>query len=245
MNTAGGNTVKLEGEHTGEPTMQRALIVEDIAATSQWLEGILGEAFGDIQTVHYPTCQQARAFLQTTCINLALLDINLPDGSGIDLVRCVRQRCPDAYVIITTIFDDEEHILRALQAGAHGYLLKDLPDHLFVQKLRGILSGDPPMSPSVSRRILRHFAEIRATPPAIASPAHVPPANPNHLSAREQEVLTLVSKGLSRNEVAELLGLSGNTVARYIRDVYQKLDISSRAEAAVEACRMGLVNTKD
>lgn len=220
--------------------MQHALIVEDIPTAGRWLAGILQTAFVDIQTTHCPTCQQARDFIHANCTSLALLDINLPDGSGIDLVRCIRQRCPDAYVVITTIFDDEQHILRALQAGAHGYLLKDLPEHLFVQKLQGILNGDPPISPSISRQILRHFASREAAPETSPQPSHSLDAS--HLSHREQEVLTLVAKGLSRNEVAAHLGLSGNTVARYIRDVYQKLDISSRAEAAVEACRMGLVN---
>ncbi len=225
--------------------MQHALIVEDVPETSDWLSAILTQTFAGIHTTQSMTCQQARDALQTQYFNLALLDLNLPDGSGVDLISCVRQRCPDAYIVITTIFDDEEHILKALRAGAHGYLLKDSPDARFIQKLRGILSGDPPLSPSISRRILRYFMEgnpEQPQPPA-ANPAHTEVNNPNNLSPREQEVLTLVAKGLSRNDVAKLLGLSNNTVARYIRDVYQKLNISTRAEAAVEACRMGLVNT--
>ncbi|OQX06339.1 MAG: DNA-binding response regulator [Thiothrix lacustris] len=222
--------------------MQHALIVEDVPETSQWLGHILTQAFGDIHTTASMTCQQTRQVLQTNYFNLALLDLNLPDGSGIDLVACVRQRCPDAYIVITTIFDDEDHILKALKAGAHGYLLKDMPDKLFIQKLHGILNGDPPISPSVSRRILRYFAENNAPEPL--QPSHGLKQPPCSLSPREQEVLTLVAKGLNRNDVARLLGLSTNTVARYIRDVYQKLNISSRAEAAVEACRRGLVNTE-
>ncbi|MDQ5769235.1 response regulator transcription factor [Thiothrix subterranea] len=225
--------------------MQHALIVEDVPETSEWLRDILTQTFGDIRTTQSMTCQQARDALQTQYFNLALLDLNLPDGSGIDLISCVRQRCPDAYIVITTIFDDEEHILKALRAGAHGYLLKDSPDARFIQKLRGILSGDPPLSPSISRRILRYFTEVNAEQhqSAVVSPPHTEASQLNQLSPREQEVLTLVAKGLSRNDVAKLLTLSNNTVARYIRDVYQKLNISSRAEAAVEACRMGLVNT--
>lgn len=219
--------------------MQHALIVEDITSARQWLQDILQEAFTDIHTTHCNTCKQARELMQTACIDLALLDINLPDGSGIDLVRCIHQRCPDAYVVMTTIFDDEGHILRALQAGAQGYLLKDSPAHIFVQKLQGILNGDPPISPSISRQILRHFTEresINPVPPPTLHP------DARHLSQREQEVLTMVAKGLSRNEVAAHLGLSANTVAGYIRDVYHKLDVSSRAEATMEACRIGLVN---
>lgn len=217
--------------------MQHALIVEDSADTGVWLQHILHESFPGINTTHCVNCQQAQAFLETACTSLALLDINLPDGSGIDLVGRIRQHCSDAYIVITTIFDDEQHILRALQSGANGYLLKDLPEHLFIQKLRGILNGDPPISPSISRQILRHFAAL-STDEAPATPLPAP-----HLTVREQEVLVLVGKGLSRKEVAQHLALSSNTVARYIRDVYQKLDISSRAEAAVEACRMGLINT--
>lgn len=224
--------------------MQQALIVEDVPETSKWLCAVLQQAFGDIQASPASTCQQARQMLANNPINLALLDINLPDGSGIDLVTDIRQCCPDAYIVISTIFDDEEHILKALKAGAHGYLLKDLPDRIFIQKLRGILSGDPPISPSVSRRILQYFS---AAQPDNDRSNHKAAENNRSesatLSPREQEVLTLVAKGLSRNDVAELLGLSSNTVARYIRDVYQKLNISSRAEAALEACRMGLVRT--
>ncbi len=222
--------------------MQHALIVEDVASAERWLQGVLQLAFVGIRTTHCPSCAHARDFIHANCTSLALLDINLPDGSGIDLISGIRQRCPDAYIVITTIFDDEEHILKALKAGAHGYLLKDLPDAIFIQKLRGILSGDPPISPSISRRILQYFSAANHN--GQAPPAETYKHASITLSPREQEVLTLVAKGLSRNEVADLLGLSGNTVARYIRDVYQKLDISSRAEAAVEACKRGLVSTE-
>ncbi|WGZ94743.1 MAG: response regulator transcription factor [Candidatus Thiothrix putei] len=224
--------------------MQHVLIVEDVPETAEWLGAVLQQAFGEVHLNVATTCQQARQLLGKVSINLALLDINLPDGSGIDLVAGVHQHYPNAYIVITTIFDDEEHILQAVQAGAHGYLLKDSSERVFIQKLRGILSGDPPLSPSISRRILQYFS--------AAGSAHSTPDNQHSavnrsdvasLSPREREVLILVAKGLSRGDVAELLGLSTNTVARYIRDVYQKLNISSRAEAAVEACRMGLVKT--
>lgn len=227
--------------------MQHALIVEDVPETGEWLCNILPQAFGDIHITLASTCQQARQTIEAAAINIALLDINLPDGSGIDLVPCIRQRYPDAYIVITTIFDDEEHILRALKAGTHGYLLKDLPDRLFIQKLRGILNGDPPISPSISRRILQYFATERMTEAAQredATPYARTTPEAFSLSPREQEILTLVAKGLNRPEISSLLGLSTNTVARYIRDVYQKLNISSRAEAAVEACRRGLVSTE-
>lgn len=224
--------------------MYNALIVEDTEETSFWLKKILETAFAGIKITICTNCAETRTFIQQNTISLALVDINLPDGSGLDLITDIRQLFKDAYIITTTIFDDDDHILTALRNGANGYLLKDLAETIFIQKLRGILTGDPPLSPSVARKILHCFAEAAKKTSVVSTTDNV---GSNHtaptLSPREQDVLILVAKGFSRKEIAELLHLSSNTVARYIRDVYQKLNISSRAEAAVEACRMGLVNT--
>ncbi|MBK8452565.1 MAG: response regulator transcription factor [Thiofilum sp.] len=225
--------------------MYNALIVEDTEETSIWLKKILETAFAGIKITICTNCAETRTFIQQNTISLALVDINLPDGSGLDLITEIRQLFKDAYIITTTIFDDDDHILTALRNGANGYLLKDLAETIFIQKLRGILTGDPPLSPSIARKILHCFAESANKPSAVSTNDNI---GNNHiaptLSPREQDVLILVAKGFSRKEIAELLHLSSNTVARYIRDVYQKLNISSRAEAAVEACRMGLVGTE-
>lgn len=142
-------------------------------------------------------------------------------------------------MVVTSILDDQDHILSALQAGAQGYLLKDLSKPVFIQKLRGILEGEPPLSPKIARKILQYFSQ---------SPTHsISQASESlskaecELSAREQEVLLLLGKGLSRREVAQALDLSDNTIATHIRNVYRKLNISSRAEAALEASRLGLI----
>lgn len=228
--------------------MQHALIVEDIGETGKWLVRVLLISFPDINIT---LCDSYRSVCdslnQNQIFNLVLLDINLPDGNGLDLIPSILQHSPHCVIVISTIFDDDEHILQALRLGAKGYLLKDSPEPVFIQKLRGILTGDPPLSPSVARRILRYFQldtlgkklETHVENPA---PEKINLITSNALSSREVEVLVLVAKGLSRKEIARLLDLSANTIARYIRDVYQKLDISSRAEAAVEACRLGLIN---
>jgi DNA-binding NarL/FixJ family response regulator len=231
--------------------MQQALIVEDISETGKWLLRVLLISFPDINIT---LCDSYRSVCdslnQNQVFNLVLLDINLPDGNGLDLIPAILQHSPHCMIIISTIFDDDEHILHALRAGAKGYLLKDSPEQVFIQKLRGILTGDPPLSPSIARRILRHFQldtagkqlEQTIKKTSATYPNEAATLNLNMLSSREIEVLVLVAKGLSRKEIARLLNLSANTIARYIRDVYQKLDISSRAEAAVEACRLGLIN---
>lgn len=222
--------------------MQSILIVEDIKDTSSWLEGIVETVFTDVQITICVNCTETRSFIQQQAVSLALVDINLPDGNGLDLITEIRQLSPHAYIITTTIFDDDEHILTALRNGANGYLLKDLSETAFIQKLRGILTGDPPLSPSIARRILHCFAQSNIQNSHNKEESAYR-SDCSTLSQREREVLTLVAKGLSRKEIAELLTISSNTVARYVRDVYQKLNISSQAEAAVEACRMGLVNT--
>ena len=219
--------------------MHNALIVEDTHETGLWLSSLLKAAFPAIRVSICQDCLETTRFIQAHQVNLALVDINLPDGNGIDLVSIIRQGSPNAYIVISTIFDDDDYIIDALRSGANGYLLKDLSEPVFVQKLRGILTGDPPLSPSIARKILHCFSQ----PARALAVNHEANAELSVLSQREQEVLVLVAKGYSRKEVASLLDLSSNTIARYIRDVYQKLNISSRAEAAIEACRMGLVST--
>lgn len=219
--------------------MHHILIVEDIPETAKWLTETTRQAFEHSVITQTRTYLEAVNFINKSTINLALLDINLPDGCGIQLTPLIKKFNPDAYIVITTIFDDDEHILRALKMGANGYLLKDLPDQIFIQKLRGILNGDPPISPSISRKILQHFVSLSSPKQPNDPPTESPSLS---LSLREKEVLILIAKGFSRNEIAQHLTISSNTVARYIRDVYQKLNISSRAEAALEACRLKLVN---
>lgn len=221
--------------------MQTAMVVEDIAETGKWLRCLLAEAFPGIAVTVCADCRSAAACLLTLRPDLALVDISLPDGNGLGLIPPILQASPQATVVVTTIMDDQEHILNALQAGANGYLLKDLPEDQFIHKLRGILRGDPPLSPKVARKVLQYFNGAARPPANSASPKLM---ESDGLSSRESEVLVLIGKGLSRREVGELLHLSDNTIATHVRNVYRKLNISSRAEAALEACRLGLISTE-
>lgn len=211
----------------------KGLIVEDVSDTRRWLAKLLSQAFTRIDIKTCQTLAQAKSVIKKHEFSIVLLDIGLPDGCGTDLVPLIKKTNPNCYIVMATIFDDESHLFAALKAGADGYLLKDAPDEVIINKLQGILSGDPPLSPSIARKMLRHFSLL---------PPHAKRFEKCKLSPREQEVLTMIAKGLGRREIAELLGLSSNTVARYIKDVYYKLNVSSRAEATIEACRMGLVN---
>ncbi|MBZ2188721.1 response regulator transcription factor [Alcanivorax sp. JB21] len=209
--------------------MQNVLIVEDHEETRQWLAGIVKDAFASPGIHEAGTLEQARALLQHNPVALALVDLSLPDGSGMQLLQHLQECSPETYLVVTTIFDDDRHLFDALQAGANGYLLKDQPRQVMIDSLAGIATGKPPLSPAISRRILRHFQQ--APTRTVENP----------LSEREVEVLMLLAKGMGRSDIAELLNVSVNTAASHIKSIYRKLNVSGRAEATLEAVNMGIV----
>ncbi|MFV1956934.1 MAG: response regulator, partial [bacterium] len=130
--------------------MKSVLIVEDHDDTRQWWEVHITEAFPEAEAMGAVTLEEARTLLKNHTFALALVDINLPDGSGIDLVREMGETHPETYCVITTIFDDDTHVFSALQAGAKGYLIKDQPRDSQIQQLKAVLHGQPPLSPGVA-----------------------------------------------------------------------------------------------
>ncbi len=212
------------------PPPSSLLIVEDLPETLTWLSAAALAAFPEARQYLAGNAAEARrAFAQQP--SLALLDLGLPDEPGLAVLRDLRRALPQCLCVITTIFDDDGHLFSALQLGASGYVLKDQSREQLSQMLRDLLTGQPPLSPSVARRLLSHFQPPRLPP----EPAREP------LSGREREVLQLVAKGYSVPEAARALSLSPNTAHTYIKNVYRKLEVSSRAEAVLAASRMGLV----
>lgn len=211
------------------PLPRSALILDDLPACIAWLRQALERAFPGIVIATAASLAEARSRLaELPALDLALVDLGLPDGDGTTLIPRIRQQRPEVVTVVTTVFDDDAHLFPALSAGAAGYLLKDEAVDALAQRLRGIVEGQPPLSPSIARRLLRHFQP----PPAPATQS---------LSPRESEVLRLIAKGYSVPEAAELLGLTKHTVAGYVKDIYRKLDVGSRAEATLEASRRGLI----
>ena len=134
--------------------------------------------------------------------------------------------------MVVTIHDDDDHLFPALQAGAYGYLLKEQPREQLMEHLQRISQGEPPLSPSIARRVIAYFA-AQAKPQKDMIP-HV------QLTDRENEVLLRVAKGFTLPEIGVQLNLSRHTIADYVKQIYRKLNVSSRAEAALEAQRLGL-----
>ncbi|MDQ8037836.1 MAG: response regulator transcription factor [Pedobacter sp.] len=213
-----------------------ALILEDKPEVNGWLCSLVRQAFPAYTTVSAHSLQAARAKLaEKTDFRLALLDLGLPDGSGIDLIRELQVQRPEISLIVTTVHGDDDNLFGAIAAGAQGYLLKEQPEALFLLQLRQLEQGQPPLSPSIARRMLEYFRQqAKNTAMPESSPDDV------HLTPRETDVLAGIGRGLRVSEVAQQLGLADSTVSSYIKNIYFKLNISSRAEAALEAARRGL-----
>lgn len=209
--------------------MKRALIVEDVPETRSWLEGLVTGAFPGCLIDGEATMRGAVAAAESGRYDLALIDLGLPDGSGLDVLRKLKAVSPGTTAIVTTVMGDDAHIVGALAAGAEGYLLKETPPDLLQRQLVQLTHGIPAISPSVARRIMEHF---RYTGPAAEADGE--------LTGREKEVLTLIARGLRNADVAQALGLAESTVASHIKSIYRKLGIGSRAEAAWHATRLGL-----
>lgn len=208
-------------------TVRDVFILEDLEETRDWLGEITRAAFPGAALAFATSVAEAKRVLGGRAFDLALIDLGLDDGSGLEILEqlCGRPGAPIA--VVTTIFDDDRSLFSALYAGADGYLLKARPPGELTAALVGILAGQPPLSPAISRRLLAHFAR--------------PDAGDPRLTAREIEVLSLVSKGFTVAATAQALSISPNTVAGYVKEIYRKLQVNSRAEAALEAQRRGLV----
>ena len=164
--------------------------------------------------------------------DIILVDIGLPDGNGIDLIRTAKERHPETEIMVISSFGDEEHVVEAIEAGASGYILKDTSLPEVGPHILGLMKGDSPISPGIARYLLNRFQ---------AKPANNIEDPSTSLTEREQSVLTLIAKGYSRFEAAEALGMSQHTVNTHIKHIYRKLSVHSRTEAIFEACQMGLI----
>lgn len=178
--------------------------------------------------------------LDRPAADVLLVDLGLPDGSGIDVVRAAHVRWPACNIMVSTTFGDESHVMQSLEAGASGYLLKDSAPERLVLEIRSLHGGGSPISPLIARQILMRFRPPETSP---AGAAERPDAKSQvaPLSAREREVLEFITKGFASNEIAALMSVSPHTVLTYVRRIYAKLEVKSRTEAIYEARNQGLL----
>jgi len=219
----------------GTVDTQLCLLVEDQSATRTWLAEAIRQAFAGQTIVEHATVKDAQRWIAEQRARgvypwLAVLDLGLPDGRGIEIVAALGAASPETRCVVATIYSDDAHLIEAIGAGAQGYILKEEDRDRIVATLRRIERDEPPLSPSVARRILSLFR----------GPAASSRDDDAGLSARETQTLALIARGLTVAEAAAQLGLTTNTVAGYVKLIYQKLGVSNRAEATREAIRRGL-----
>lgn len=209
------------------------LLVEDDPATRERLARIVSAASPLRLHAALGDRHSALAWLTANPPPRVLLaDLELPDGSGIDVIRAARRASPATEAMVISVFGDEAHVVAAIEAGATGYLLKDSSAEEIGAAILKLIAGESPISASIARHLLRRFQVAPAERLAAKAP---------HLTPREMEVLQLIAKGLSYARIADTLAMSANTVPSYVKQIYRKLEVNSRGEAVFEAMQLGLL----
>jgi DNA-binding NarL/FixJ family response regulator len=215
------------------------LIVEDDDRTRGRLQQIIGAQPGLRVEGVASSFRSADAHLRERGRpDVMLVDLGLPDGDGIDLIRRSRQHSPAPEVMVLSVFGDERHVLNAIEAGASGYLLKDADPTDIGDAILNLLAGGSPISAAIARHVLRRVQAANASAPARSEPSI-------ELTDREHEVLELIARGCTYAEIAGLLFVSVNTVTSHIQHIYRKMEVRSRGEAVFEATQLGLLRMRN
>ncbi|MEP3226371.1 MAG: response regulator transcription factor [Parasphingorhabdus sp.] len=165
--------------------------------------------------------------------DILVCDLGLPDGDGTTLIQIASEQSQEIDIMVLTMFADHQKVLQAIRAGARGYLLKDQPLENCVDAIREIRSGGSPISPIIARLVLKQLQPAPFPQDKLAEP----------LSNRELETLNLLSRGFSYSEAADIMHISAHTVATYVKHIYRKLEVNSRAEAVFEASSRGILGS--
>ena len=183
--------------------------------------------------------EDAVAKAQALLPDVLLLDINMPKLTGIEVAGKLKQLCPDVRVMALTIHDDENYMMKMIQSGAAGYLLKDVEPSVMVQAIRRIYAGESFVEPSLTKKLFHGITNREELRPSL--PAH-PPLEIDRLSAREIEVLQLIGRGMSNAEIARELFLSEKTVKNHLTNIFRKIQVTDRTQAVLYAIKHKIVN---
>ena len=198
-------------------------IVEDDDGIREDMAVLINGA-SELQCVStHPSAEQALEQIPLKQPDVVLMDINLPNMSGIDCVRKLKETMPSVQILMLTMYEDSEQIFNSLAAGASGYLLKRTPPAKIIDAIREVRNGASPMSGKIARIVVQYFHKVPTTAP-----------DQEKLSKREEEILELLSKGYRYKEIADSLNISFDTVRSHLRNIYEKLHVSSRTEAVVK-----------
>ena len=195
-------------------------IVEDIEEVRESLAKLIRDSTDFLLFSTYLNAESAQKGIREEQPEIVIMDINLPDMSGIDCIRRIKDDCPHTQFLIYTIFEDDEKVFEALEAGASGYLLKKTPKEKIASALKELHEGGSPMSTHIARKVIQSFRLHN----------HLAEES-NLLTPKEREVLELLSKGYLYKEIGDKLHISLNTVKQHIHKLYEKLHVSNRTSA--------------
>lgn len=177
---------------------------------------------------------EALDLIPTARPDLVLMDLKMPVMNGIAATRQIRAKYPQIYVLVLTTYDDDEWLFDAVRSGASGYLLKDTPPAALIDAIIGTAAGKSYLDPAVAGKLMTRYTN--------GQPADKPAPVSFQFSEREYDVLRLLAQGLTNVDIAQQLYLSEGTVRNYTSDIFKKLDVSDRTQAAIAAIRYGLVD---
>jgi DNA-binding NarL/FixJ family response regulator len=218
--------------------MTRVLIVEDEPEfMHRFSSAVLREPSLSLVAA-VSTGAAAKVMLDLERPDVLLVDLGLPDMSGVEVIAHAVRRHPQCDVLVVTMFGDDGHVVAAIEAGATGYLLKDAFEERIVSSIHELRAGGSPISPGIARRVLTRFR--LAVKPAPASEP-VPSESPSPLTARETELLRLTAKGFTFETIGQVMEISPHTVVAHVKKIYRKLAVHSRSEAVYEASQLGLL----
>lgn len=208
-------------------------IVEDDDFTRQRISSILKLRMPLANIVELKDLKTAQRYAATNSQDFWLIDLGLPDGSGIELIRSIKKTYQHANVLVLSVFGDVDNIVNSIEAGANGYLLKDAVERDLIDALDAIDSGGTPLSPMIASRLLERMLPAKSN--------DISGVNGYLLTGREAELLNFLSRGYTSLEAGERMQIAVSTVRTHIKNIYSKLAVKSRTEAIFEARAMGIL----
>jgi len=216
-------------QKTAVPQTIRVLIVDDDAEIRNGLRWVIDHSAGFACVGAHGTFDEALATIEDEAPDVVLMDIGMPDKSGIECVEILKDKYPDIQCLMLTVHSDDEKIFQSLRVGAVGYMLKKTPPELLLAAIRDAYAGGAPMSTEVARKVLGYFQQQKNDKLSTS------------LSKRELAVLQALIDGYTYKAIADKLFVSTNTVSFHLRNIYAKLHVRSRAEAVAKALKSGII----
>lgn len=228
------STVGVTGNDQPVERTYRIVLTEDDEPVRNRLSSLLRGWSGSNLVAECASLSESIAAIEAHPIDLLITDLKLPDGNGIEGIRALRAKQPDAEAMVISVLADETTVLHAIEAGATGYLLKDADSIDLIQAITDLMRGQSPISSRIARVLVRRLGLQTLNGQPERSGKSI-------LTAREMDILWGIAKGFTNAELAERLGISRQTVPVHIRNIYRKLEASNRSEAVFEATRLGLI----